>query len=113
MKQVNNKTLLPFDCLTDYVKIVISGQSDKYIIFYGWDLSIKWSKNMFHKIRKLYTTDGAHMQNYSHGTLFGFWGIYTNAKMAFLTMELYYDSDSEKTWTTSISFSNYIFPKTD
>ena len=43
---------------------------------------------MFPNIGKVYTSDGAHMYTYLHGTIFGFRCIYANDKMVWLSMAL-------------------------
>ena len=48
------------------------------IIFYAWKLSPKISKIMLPNLRRVYTTNGARMQKYLHGTLFDFLGIDAN-----------------------------------
>ena len=72
------------------------------MIFNGWDLSQKWPKRISLKLRKIYTTNGAHMQEYLQGTQFGFWGIDTNNKIVWLVTDLYHDNESENTCTKFI-----------
>ena len=59
---------------------------------------------MFPNIRDEHITDGANKQNYLHTTLFGFWVIYANDKMLYLSMVPYHDNKYDNICTIFISF---------
>ena len=97
MKHVKNKNLVDFEGYTAYDREVIISYSNDNIIFYGWQFSTNNPKIIFQNIRKVYTTDGAHMNTFLHGPLFGFLGIDANDKISRLEMALYYDKKSDNT----------------
>ena len=61
----------------------------------------------------MYTTDGAHIQNYLHGNVFCLWCIYSNDQMVCIAMYLYYYNDSLNTCTKLPSLVKYLFPPID
>ena len=62
MKNARKKNLVPFQGLTAYDQEITSGHSEEDIKYYGWELYQFFSKIVFTKLRKFFTTDGAHMQ---------------------------------------------------
>ena len=56
MKHVRNNDIVPFQVLFAHDQEVMSGYSDKDMIFYGWEFFTKCSKIMFTN-----TSDGVHM----------------------------------------------------
>ena len=60
MRAINNtrnNNQVPFESFNSYDKEVMSGYYGKDVIFYGWNFHPKSPKQMFTKIRKVYTTD--------------------------------------------------------
>ena len=66
----------------------MSGYYGKDVIFYGWNFHPKSPKQMFTKIRKVYTTDVNIWILLYTEPLFGFWGIDANNQMVCLSMEI-------------------------
>ena len=52
---------------------------------------------MFNKLKNLINTDSTHTKASLHLTLFVFGGIDINSQMLCLTMEMYYDNESDNT----------------
>ena len=73
----------------------------KWILMDGCSLQIR-PKQILPNFRKMYTTDGSHMQKYLHINLFGFWGIDYNDKTIFLVVAQYHVNKYNNTWTRFI-----------
>ena len=113
MKNVSKQHRVSFPGLSDFDKSMLDSISTDENVLYGWEFAPSWSIKMFPKLRKVFSTDGAHMQTSLHGTMFGLWGIDADDRIVCLALALYYDNESEATWKKFMSFSKSIYPNLD
>ena len=113
MKNVSKNHRVPFPGLSEFDRSMLDSIGSDEKVFYGWEFAPRWSIKMFPKLRKVFSTDGAHMQTSLHGTLFGLWGIDADDRIVCLALALYYDNESEYTWKKFMSFAKAIYSNLD
>lgn len=82
-------------------------------VLYGYDWLPEHGPRMIGSLRHIYSCDAAHMKNKFGGTVFSTWGVDAPDQLVCLGLSLYYDTESEDTWTRHISALKAQYPGMD